>query len=635
MSAQKVKSPTIKQKKMHTYTLASGNGHIKSGVQELIDSLPFYVFLVDTDHRVVMANNKIRDALGIEPENITGMYCPTVVHGLDEPFPGCPLEDAVISGKPVEKRLYDKNTGRWTLSAVYPTQFQTGKGKAIFLHTARDITDAVRNEEENKLKAQLLDASTDSIFMVDGNGRFQYMNDATYKTRGYKTKEELMEIPLLKLDPPEFAKLIDERIKQILEKGEFTFETAHYRKDGSVMPLEIHSKVIDYNGQKSFLSVARDITSRKAAAEELIKNYDIQHVINRLLSLSLEDVPLEDILRQALDMILAIPWLVSQTRGSIMMVEDEPDVLVMKVQNGLAEPIKKTCGKVPFGRCMCGLAAKNKRIEFADALDKRHVTTYEGISPHGHYCVPIMYSDRVLGVINVYTREGHQRNQREEEFLSSVANTLAGIIIRKEDDEMLSRTLKSLEMTIEGTVQSMALVVETRDPYTAGHQRRVADLSVVIAKELGLPEDETEGIKTAATVHDIGKINVPAEILTKPGRLTDIEFGIIKTHAGAGYNILKHIQFPWPVAMMVLQHHERLDGSGYPHHRKAKDIIKGAKILAVADVVEAMSTHRPYRPALGVNTALAEIKKNKGNLYDAEVVDACVKVFKHGFTFHE
>lgn len=628
-----MKSPTGKPKKSDKYTLR-GEENVESTLQMLIDSLPFYVFLVDADHRIVMANEKIAEAFAVRPAEIIGMYCPTAVHGMNEPFPGCPLEDAVLSGKMVEKRLFDEIKGTWTLSGVYPTRLKTKEGKAVYIHTARDITEAVKNEEENELKAQLLDASTDSIFVVNDKGRFQYMNDTTYKTRGYANKEELMKVPLNKLDPPEFAKFIDLRIKQIFEKGEFTFETAHYRKDGSVMPLEINSRVIEYKGKKSFLSVARDITSRKAAAEELIKNYDIQHVMNTLLSLSLKDVPLEDILKQALDMILKIPWLVSQSRGAILLVEDDPDTLVMKVQNGLSEPIQKACRNVPFGRCMCGLAAKSKKVEFSTSLDKRHVTTYSGISAHGHYCVPIIFQDRVLGIINIYTKEGHLRDQREEDFLTSVANTLAGIIIRKEEGQKLKNTVESLEKSIDGAVKSMAIIVETRDPYTAGHQQRVADLSAAIARELGLPEDEIEGIRTAGNVHDIGKIKVPAEILTKPGRLTDIEFSIIKTHPEAGYNILKYIEFPWPVSLMALQHHERLDGSGYPHGRKGNDILYGAKIMAVADVVEAMSTHRPYRPSLGIDAALDEIKKHRGTQFDEKVVDACLKVFERGFTFH-
>ena len=180
----------------------------------------------------------------------------------------------------------------------------------------------------------------------------------------------------------------------------------------------------------------------------------------------------------------------------------------------------------------------------------------------------------------------------------------------------------------------MALTVEVRDPYTSGHQQRVSSLTTCIAQEMRLPAAQIEGIRIAGIVHDIGKIYIPSEILSKPGRLTENEFNLIKKHSQAGYNILKVVEFPWPVAQTVLQHHERMDGSGYPGQILGKDIILEARILAVADVVEAMASHRPYRPALGIDKALEEISQKKGILYDSEVVDACLKVFKEeGFKF--
>ena len=180
----------------------------------------------------------------------------------------------------------------------------------------------------------------------------------------------------------------------------------------------------------------------------------------------------------------------------------------------------------------------------------------------------------------------------------------------------------------------MAFALEMRDPYTAGHQQRVADLACAIANEMGLSEKQTNGIRTAAMIHDIGKICIPAQILSKPGKLNEIEFSLVKAHPGIGYDILKNIEFPWPIAQMVLQHHERIDGSGYPSGLAGSEILLEARILAVADVVEAMASHRPYRPALGLDKALEEISKNRGVLYDPEVTDACLKVFrKKGFEF--
>jgi HD-GYP domain-containing protein (c-di-GMP phosphodiesterase class II) len=194
------------------------------------------------------------------------------------------------------------------------------------------------------------------------------------------------------------------------------------------------------------------------------------------------------------------------------------------------------------------------------------------------------------------------------------------ITARKESVERIRKTLGA-------TVHAIAVTVETRDPYTAGHQRRVADLARTIAEEMNLTPDQINGIRMAAVIHDLGKISIPSEILSKPTKLTDLEFSLIKTHPQAGYDILKDIEFPWPIARIILEHHERMDGSGYPQGLKGDDILLEARILAIADVVEAMASHRPYRPALGIDASLEEIKKNRRVLYDREVVDACLTLF--------
>jgi putative two-component system response regulator len=181
--------------------------------------------------------------------------------------------------------------------------------------------------------------------------------------------------------------------------------------------------------------------------------------------------------------------------------------------------------------------------------------------------------------------------------------------------------------SLQGIIQVISLIIETRDPYTAGHQRGVADLAQAIARKMGLPKDRIEGIRVAALVHDLGKISTPAEILAKPTRLTEMEMSMIRLHPRSGYDILKRVKFPWPIAQIVLQHHERLNGSGYPEGLLAPDILLEAKILAVADVIEAMGSHRPYRPARGIEKALKEIRRNRGILYDPLAVDACLAHF--------
>jgi PAS domain S-box-containing protein len=199
---------------------------------------------------------------------------------------------------------------------------------------------------------------------------------------------------------------------------------------------------------------------------------------------------------------------------------------------------------------------------------------------------------------------------------------------RKQAEEKLRQTLDRLKEAVNATIAVLVSAVETRDPYTAGHQIRVAHLACAIAAEMSLPPEKIDGLRLAGSIHDIGKLAVPTEILSKPTKLTDIEFSLIKEHPQRGYEMIRHVESLWPLAEIVYQHHERMNGSGYPRHLKGEQIILEARIMAVADVVEAMASHRPYRPGLGVDVALQEIEKNKGVLYDKDVAEACLKLFR-------
>lgn len=200
--------------------------------------------------------------------------------------------------------------------------------------------------------------------------------------------------------------------------------------------------------------------------------------------------------------------------------------------------------------------------------------------------------------------------------------------------DLLNHYHENLVHLLEETVAALSSAAEKRDPYTAGHQKRVTKLACAIARELKLPESQIGGVRMAAIIHDIGKLYIPAEILNKPGPLSEAEFTLIKIHPQVSFDILKPIEFPWPIAQIVIQHHERLNGSGYPRGLMGEEILFEARILGVADVVEATASHRPYRPALGINKAMDEISKNKGVLYDPVVADACLRLFKEkGFKF--
>jgi len=219
---------------------------------------------------------------------------------------------------------------------------------------------------------------------------------------------------------------------------------------------------------------------------------------------------------------------------------------------------------------------------------------------------PILCEGKVIGIISV-ARDITRRKQAEQD---------------------LQKTLESLKKAFGTIVQVMVSAVETRDPYTAGHQNRDADLACAIATEMGLPEDRIDGIRMAGSIHDIGKLAVPAEILSKPAKLTEIEFSLIKEHARKGYEMLKDVESPWPLAQIVYQHHERMNGSGYPRNLKGDEILMEARIMAVADTVEAMASNRPYRPGFGIDAALNEIEKNRGIFYDNAVADVCLRLFR-------
>ena len=298
-------------------------------LQMLLDVMPFYVMLVDAEHRILLANKALGRDLSVDPEKILGGYCPKVIHGSEEPYPGCPLEQALEEGRSVEREFFNPDTRRWVSSAIYPTGTRTREGKEIFVH-----------------------------FVID-------------------------------------------------------------------------------------------ITERKKTEEEVRKNYDIQNVITTILRLSLEEIALEDLLDRTLDLILSTPWLAVESKGSIFLVGEEPEVLVMKSQRGLPEAIQKQCARVPFGRCVCGKAASAKELKFADRVDSQHEVVHEGMTPHGHYCVPILFSEKRLGVINLYLQEGYRPTPGEAEFLTAIANALAGVIARKQIDDALKQ--REIELEIKST----------------------------------------------------------------------------------------------------------------------------------------------------------------------------------------
>jgi putative nucleotidyltransferase with HDIG domain len=244
------------------------------------------------------------------------------------------------------------------------------------------------------------------------------------------------------------------------------------------------------------------------------------------------------------------------------------------------------------------------------------------------FLLPMRYQDQVFGIIGIFSRTPLKLNRQEFSLLDELASDIGYGVQSHRTKLAHLEGVQRLNSAMMHTIEAVSIALEKRDPYTAGHQKRVAALSIAIAQEMGFSEDRIEGIRLGSMVHDIGKISVPAEILNRPGRLSPDEFGIIKAHPEAGYDILKGVDFPWPIAQMIIQHHERMDGTGYPYGLKGEEIAEEARILAVADVVEAITSHRPYRPSLGTKTALEEIEHGRGSAYDPAVVDACIRLFR-------
>jgi PAS domain S-box-containing protein len=255
--------------------------------------------------------------------------------------------------------------------------------------------------------------------------------------------------------------------------------------------------------------------------------------------------------------------------------------------------------------------------------------------------IPLMADNRAFGALGIYSSEIDRFDNNEEILLTEMANDLGYAITFLRNRSEKNQTAQELKMSLEKmqrilmqAVTALGNTLERRDPYTSGHQRRVAQLAISIATEMGFSKSQIDGIAVTGNLHDIGKINVPSDILSKPGTLSELEFAIIRTHSQTGYEIVRDIEFPWPVAEVLLQHHERMNGSGYPRGLSGEAILVEARIMAVADVVEAMASHRPYRSALGIDAALKEISQNRAILYDSDAVDACLKLFQEkGFKF--
>jgi len=447
----------------------------------------------------------------------------------------------------------------------------------------KDLSEKIKNLilKEKILKSFL--SLSDEGISLNYKGYILYCNEKYSEIFGYKN-EDLIGKSILNLFSPKTGDLW----RKIIEKKEGEFETVCMRKDGKEIYTKINVKNINIEGKKMKFITIRDITKEKSIFNEIKESHANYKVLTETL----------------LDGIIVI-----DPQGKILFSNITGARLFgfNKVRDILGKNIFNFLRREDLFKSDLKLIYENKGGYF---------TEYEVVDAKGTRFVIESIGKKI-------------KYKGEEAFLLCFRD----VTERKIVIDNLKKAIENEKAILLQAVNTLSDVMEFRDPYTAKHQRKVAILAVEIAKEIGFSGSLIEGIKITSLLHDIGKVYIPTDILAKPGKLSETEWEFIKMHPVYGANIVKDIEFPWDVSKIILQHHERLDGSGYPNSLKGEEIILEAKILSVADVVEAMTSHRPYRRKYTLQEALDEVKKHEGILYDKNVVKACLEVFKKGFNF--
>ncbi|MCG2750321.1 MAG: PAS domain S-box protein [Desulfobacteraceae bacterium] len=456
--------------------------------------------------------------------------------------------------------------------------------------------EAALQESEEKYHT-ILETIEDGYYEVDLDGRLIFFNDAMARINGYGSSE-MMGMKTEQYTDAENYRLLFKEFNRVYRTGIPTGRIRYeiITKNGEKRNLETSASVIrDPSGKPiGFRGISRDITDLTRAQKALSDS----EKRFRLAAESANDFIYEWDLESG-----QIQWF-GAAAGKL---------------GNLLEEIPTTA------------------IAFDQMIhpdDSEHIS--KAVIHHLKTGEPYLEEYRVIGrESKIIYLSGTGTGLRDEKgHVYKWIGVLSDITNRKQNEEELKLSVDKLHKVMGGIIQAMVLTVESRDPYTAGHQQRVSRLGRAIAQEMGLSADQIEAVRMAGSVHDLGKISVPAEILSKPTKLSDIEFKLLKVHPQTSYEILKDIDFPWPIAKIALQHHERMDGSGYPAGLKGDEILIESQILMVADVVEAIASNRPYRPALGIEIALKEISQQRGKLYNPVVADACLKLFnERGFSF--
>jgi PAS domain S-box-containing protein len=553
-------------------------------LEKLTNSMWDAVFSVKMPERVIEWANDSFKLIGYEPSECIGKDTAFLYADKDGFLDfGNKLKDAMVAGKDVlhSDQLMKRKNGE-TFPAEITVTFHRENDEVVSVTSiVRDITERKKAEDElrgseEKIRA-ILDASPDVIHLLDINGIILATNESFAKRFGLKIDDVVGKcvFDYTLYEAIHQRKAAIDRRKAAIDKIFKTGEPLQFEDKGLTGVFESHiHPIFNPAGEVKAVAVyARDITEQKQAEETLVEN---EAVFKGIFSQAPIGIELYD------------------SDGNLISVNQEC-LNIFGVRN--VEEIK---GFKLFEDPNVSAEAKNK-LRNGELVDYQSEFDFE-----------------VVKKLKLYktTRSGKcfLHLQITPYNISDLGNK--GFVVHVQDITEQKQAEERIKKTMNATINTVSNMIEAKDPYTSGHQHRVCQLAVPLAQELGLPPDKIEGIRIASLIHDIGKISVPTEILSKSTKLSDIEFSLIKVHSQIGYNILKSIDFPYPVASIVLQHHEKINGSGYPGGLKGDEILLEAKIICVADVVEAMSSHRPYRPALGIDAALEEITQNKGILYD-------------------
>ncbi|MFZ5449790.1 MAG: PAS domain S-box protein [Thermodesulfobacteriota bacterium] len=606
-------------------------------MQLILDNSPAYMWAKDRSGRYLYVSKSLLEASGSAAENWIGKT-DVEVFSNQELAARYREDDLTVLNTGVPKRqiidpLETKSGSRWVQTDKVP--LLSGEGQPIgVLSMATDITDLRKAAEELEAAAEkwrvTFDAISDGISLLDRDHKIRQCNRAMSELTGRS-----------------FADLLGRSCQEALFGPGASPETCPVsamlqsrQRESLIVPrngrwLQVSADpIFDKDGEISgVVHIFTDITERQQAQ---IKIKDLNILLKAIAEIneSLLRVKTEpDLFKNTCNSLIVVPKIKFAWIGLL-----QPGTLEIKVvahagyEGGYLATMKVTWDESEWGQGPSGEAIRSRKPVVIEDMetDPRMAPWREEALKRGYrsnIALPLVHQEEIIGVLTVYSGEARAFGSEEFEFLLQVAGDIVvGVKSLRLEQELVASFIQ-LQLVLSQTVEAIATIAELRDPYTAGHQRRVTKLACALAEEMGLESNRIEGLRFAGFLHDLGKITIPAEILSRPGKLSPYEMSIIRSHAEAGYEILKKISFPWPVAEIVRQHHERLDGSGYPRGLAGEDILMESRILAVADVVEAMASHRPYRASLGIEKALEEITRNKGILYDPQVSEACVRLF--------